>query len=955
MKKIILFSIFIVLCFSARSHARFNPGWKWRTIRTDHFTVYYPEGHEAAAGRILGLSEEVYDDVTGYLGVTPRRCPIVLHPGTDLFNGWFSVFPNRIVLYETPLYSLKQFGPGSDLMDLVYTHEYTHYVHMTTRLGLYGFISRIIGDGFAISNALSPGWIIEGVTTETETIFTDGGRGRSSLFRGRMMSFTEDGGLWGLSSSGTSPPYSPPADRIYLSGYFMVEYMNRTYGRDTFPKLGRYQARNPLGSTRKALKDVTDKKPKAFYEDFLTDFEARTTELKRSVDDDELLSGTVILSEPFDDLKAHFWTENGTIKVLRRGYDNKNAVVEIEPDSGKIISEKSVGVLFNLQPVRNIPGGSLVFGEVFQHPLGEGELDVSDLVIFDPETNIHKRLTNGSHIYSADVSPDGKRFVAARRNGMWIELILLNADGSDERTLISVPGTYFEAPVWSPDGSKIAAVYKTGNNADIVLIDPGSGTMEPLFETDIHEDNEPSFSPDGRWIVFSSDRSGIWNIYAWDLNDRRLYQLNSVYYAAGEPRVSPDMKTLSFFSINRGVNTLCVMPFEPLSGKPAPISEIARAGKSSDFTHPDLDRLQPDAELDSSGIPFWEAYKPFVHAPSASIDEKGNKLGVFLIGADPVGLNAYSAELLYGVESERPGYDINFVNTSLWPLINLRTYDSTVEHNTLGSMKDQWFRERGGSVSFLQNVIHRNVPSTVVATYSAGARIRRFDDLAVHNIGRNRDTSLGIFGELTVRHRPDSARRDVVPNGSHMLYIARENGLGRFGGEIPGYNTIVLGKYFISSPLIHHGFELTFAHQNQSGFLNYDKTFCIPRGYRSSDSEGDINMRKNLLMSLEYHFPLWYADKGIGVILYHMNLLKGSFFIDYGAGWNEYFIFDDWRAKARTTVGATLIAKSAILSWLPIDVGILAGKKIRDNETFAQLIIKIDSDVLNNRTDFKRF
>ena len=39
--------------------------------------------------------------------------------------------------------------------------------------------------------------------------------------------------------------------------------------------------------------------------------------------------------------------------------------------------------------------------EVFYHPLGEGQIDTTDLVIFDPKTQKHERLTKEAHIYSA--------------------------------------------------------------------------------------------------------------------------------------------------------------------------------------------------------------------------------------------------------------------------------------------------------------------------------------------------------------------------------------------------------------------------------------------------------------------------------------------------------------------------------------------------------------------------
>ena len=47
------------------------------------------------AQRVLSLGEEVHKDITGFLGFEPRPCPIVLDPGTDIFNGYLSLFPSQ--------------------------------------------------------------------------------------------------------------------------------------------------------------------------------------------------------------------------------------------------------------------------------------------------------------------------------------------------------------------------------------------------------------------------------------------------------------------------------------------------------------------------------------------------------------------------------------------------------------------------------------------------------------------------------------------------------------------------------------------------------------------------------------------------------------------------------------------------------------------------------------------
>lgn len=132
-------------------------------------------------------------------------------------------------------------------MDKLFTHEFTHFVHLTTKLGWYGKLTEFIGDGAAISNSLSPGWVVEGLTTTTETLFTDGGRGRSALFQGTIQSFAEGEGLWSLPSAGAHPVYAPPAGRIYLAGYHMIDYLNRTFGPTAAARMARYQGEHPVG------------------------------------------------------------------------------------------------------------------------------------------------------------------------------------------------------------------------------------------------------------------------------------------------------------------------------------------------------------------------------------------------------------------------------------------------------------------------------------------------------------------------------------------------------------------------------------------------------------------------------------------------------------------------------------------------------------------------------------
>jgi len=925
-------TLFFFICGVAWS--RYDPGIMWRTVESGHFVVYYPEGHEAFARRVISLSDEVYGDVTGYFDVKPRKAPVVLHPGTDRLNGFYAPFPNRISLFETPASNLRGFGSSlDDLMDLVYTHEYTHFTHITMRRGWYGALTRIFGEGLALSNALSPGWAIEGITTNLETRFTTGGRGRSPFFKSTLLSFARDGRLWSMSAAGSPPPYGPPPGRIYHAGFFMVEYLNRKYGHDAFAKLSRRQSAHPVVGTGSALRHITGISSRKFYRDYVKDINVVADSLSNEVESRNLPSGEVLYSENLDGCETHFWTNRNTIMALRKGYKKKNAFLEIDPSTGKILQTIPTGRIANETPVRALPDGRLLFGETFFHPLGDGDIDVSDLVAFDPESHRRTRLTRYAHIYSADISPDNRTYAAIRRNGMWMDLVLLDTDGSNIRPLVSKPGLYWQSPCWSPDGKTIAVAVKSGAQTDIALVDPDNGTVRTLFEADSHGDNDPAFSPDGRWLVFSSSRDGIWNIYAWNRENSRLFQLTSVFSAAHEPRVSPDGKTLSFLAKSLTLNEIRTMPFQPEYGLEIHVSE------GGALALPDLLPIHSGEIHDSKGISLLQAYKPFIHTPYPGQDEKGTTAGMFFMGADPVYLNSYMGSVTYGPESNRFGYDVSLSNTSFWPTFFAHAYDKTLRGNTPGKKNDHWYREQGAEIALDMDVIHRTSPSEILSNTTLGIRARRFKNVNDSKIIPAFDLSSSLFGSLSIMRIPDAAPRDMVPAWGQFLLAYREEELPQLGSEFPGHNQIIVARHYLPSLFRHHGFEFSLYHQHQGGMLHHSNYGVLPRGYSDDDKEGGFNQRKTLSMSLEYRFPLIFLDSGIGINLVHFNLLRGSLFIDHGAGWKDSFDVYDWGRKARTSVGTTLSVKTHIFSFVPFEIGAAFGYKIREDERFISLIM----------------
>jgi len=108
-------------------------------------------------------------------------------------------------------------------------------------------------------------------------------------------------------------------------------------------------------------------------------------------------------------------------------------------------------------------------------------------------------------------SPDG-RYVAYWKEGAGIYRKLANGAGSEEALVRSTSLTFPKS--WSPDGRFILyAQVNPGTGADLLAL-PVQGDAKPfaVAQTPANED-QGQFSPDGHWAAYTSNESGLSEIY----------------------------------------------------------------------------------------------------------------------------------------------------------------------------------------------------------------------------------------------------------------------------------------------------------------------------------------------------------------------------------------------------------------------------------------------------------
>lgn len=182
-------------------------------------------------------------------------------------------------------------------------------------------------------------------------------------------------------------------------------------------------------------------------------------------------------------------------------------------------------------------------------------------------------------------------------------------DAPRDGTRGSPPEVQDEGMEPAPSGQLVEAVVYTTlrpPNWDIYLFGEAGDTPRRLTD-DPALDYNAVFSPDGRWIVFTSERSGDAELYALDLETTDLPIRLTNHPALDDAACfSPDGELLAFVSTREGDADIFVMPFAPGDSSVEQAAENLTRRPGGDFQpafSPDGDRIAYSRQAN-----LWSSY-----------------------------------------------------------------------------------------------------------------------------------------------------------------------------------------------------------------------------------------------------------------------------------------------------------------------------------------------------------
>ncbi|HEX3598146.1 MAG TPA: hypothetical protein VHU80_23720 [Polyangiaceae bacterium] len=901
---------------------------RWRTVESPHFKVHFHGGLEETAQRTASLAEAIRDRLARELGKPPSEViHIRLEDTADSANGNATAAPyDAIRLFVTAPEELSSLGDYDDWMTTLVTHEQTHVFHIDTYGGIPALINSIIGK-FSVPNQDQPHWILEGLAVAMESRFTGGGRLRSSLYDMYLRADVLEHDMAPLDVMSHNVRRWPQGDVWYLYGGRFIGWILDTYGRDAFSAVSLDYGSNiiPWGLNRSVHRTTGSTYPE-LYRAWTASLEERYGAQAAAVRARGLREGTrlthggriaasprfapacmrrgaraeLVYHRDDGDRPAGFYrlpldapahADESDLEIVARA-DGGPLAASFDPDCGMVFdgvapSERHFS-FYDLH--RQPPGTTSAMG-------GRGS---------------RERWTTGMRARSPDVSRSGRQvtFVTSHAGTTTLRIADIPPEGGLGRVRALVPsaaGQQAFTPRFSPDERYVAySAWSEGGYRDIRVVDATTGRFFELTH-DRANDVTPSWSPDGKFVLWTSDRTGISNVYAYEMGTGRVRQVTNVLTGAFMPEVSPDGRTLVYVGYTSTGFDLYSMPFDERAFLDAPPVEHVRPPPQTD-PPPKHWPVVPYNPLET----LWLSLRrPYSFTAAVATGTLGLAATLTSHGEDIVGLHSTDLSVTWLPEIGQFTGAIAYAYRPLPYSMNIELYRDLrpggslkVGNDTVNTRDDSL-----GATSGVDYVLPGEEDFEEFGfSYTASAhrphyQVGDLNDPFSANLARPSDSFLGT---VRVSFRYSNAYQPLYGVSSERgftLSLATDFGATATGSDssLVGFTGSATG-YLPMPWLHHHSLALglsgaigggAYPRFFQGGFADQSPFDAVRSGLRQTGfvlrgfPYGAFSGHEYNLANLEYRFPIVWVEHGISTLPVFWHGLTGSLFADYGGAYDR--------------------------------------------------------------------
>lgn len=541
MKKILLISFLLFQVVCVAQFTEFHPQLNWLTIKGKKIQVHYHEGAERTARVVAKIADEIWEPICSLYDYEPEEVHYIIKDIDDYSNGATYFFDNKIEIWTSALdFDLR--GTHNWLRNVI-SHEFTHLVQIQAGLKssrrlpavflqvlgyedkrrpdiLYGFPNLLISYPLAMVNI--PAWFAEGTAQymRKEFDYDNWDTHRDMILRmyaldGNMLTWNQMG-VFGKTSLGN--------ESVYNSGFALTKYISQKYGENKLREITKTLGNFHVFTIDQAFEKVIGKNGQEIYNEwsqFLkSDYNKRVEKVRTN-----LVEGEKIAEVGFGNFYPTFSSDGKKIYYLSNknsDYFSPSSLYEYDVESKKEILIKT-GIRSTYSFIPNTK--KVVYSKISDD--NPNWYNVHDLYVYDLDTKKETRLTYNLRANHPSVSNDGKSIVFLFQRDGTTNLGIVDIEGKNFRQLTFYSnGEQVYNPKFSPNDSQIIFDYSYHHTRDIAIISADGGKIEFILKTENDERN-PKFISDNQ-IIFSSDETGIFNVYKYDINSKEKKRLTNV-------------------------------------------------------------------------------------------------------------------------------------------------------------------------------------------------------------------------------------------------------------------------------------------------------------------------------------------------------------------------------------------------------------------------------------------